>query len=77
MGYEYVQPDGAFYLWVRALEPDAQAFSDRAKQHELLIVPSDSFGVPGWVRMSYCNARETIENSLPALKALKESYDAE
>ena len=77
MGYEYVQPDGAFYLWVRALEPDAQAFSDRAKQHELLIVPSDSFGVPGWVRMSYCIARETIENSLPALKALKESYDAE
>ena len=54
MGYEYVQPDGAFYLWVRALEPDAQAFSDRAKQHELLIVPSDSFGCPGWVRMSYC-----------------------
>ncbi|WP_417755327.1 pyridoxal phosphate-dependent aminotransferase [Senegalimassilia anaerobia] len=77
MGYEYVQPDGAFYLWVRALEPDAQAFSDRAKQHELLIVPSDSFGCPGWVRMSYCIARETIENSLPALKALKESYDAE
>ena len=77
MGYEYVQPDGAFYLWVRALEPDAQAFSDRAKQHELLIVPSDSFGCPGWVRMSYCIARETIESSLPALKALKESYDAE
>ena len=40
-------------------------------------MPSDSFGVPGWVRMSYCIARETIENSLPALKALKESYDAE
>ncbi len=77
MGYEYVQPDGAFYLWVRALEPDAQAFADRAKQQELLIVPSDSFGCPGWVRMSYCIARETIENSLPALRALKESYDAE
>ena len=76
MGYEYVQPDGAFYLWVRALEPDAQAFSDRAKAHELLIVPSDSFGCLGWVRMSYCIARETIENSLPALKALKAEYDA-
>lgn len=76
MGYEYVQPDGAFYLWVRALEPDAQAFSDRAKAHELLIVPSDSFGCEGWVRMSYCIARETIENSLPALKALKAEYDA-
>lgn len=76
LGYEYVEPQGAFYLWVRALEDDAQAFSDRAKEHELLLVPSDSFGVPGWVRASYCIARETIENSLPAFKALKESYDA-
>ena len=42
LGYEYVEPQGAFYLWVRALEDDAQAFSDRAKEHELLIVPSDS-----------------------------------
>ena len=40
LGYEYVEPQGAFYLWVRALEDDAQAFSDRAKEHELLIVPS-------------------------------------
>lgn len=48
LGYEYVEPDGAFYLWVRALEEDAQAFSDRAKEYELLIVPSDSFGVGGW-----------------------------
>lgn len=74
LGYEFVEPDGAFYLWVRALEDDAQAFSDRAKEHELLLVPSDSFGVGGWVRVSYCIARETIENSLPAFKALKESY---
>ena len=61
LGYEYVEPDGAFYLWVRALEEDAQAFSDRAKEYELLIVPSDSFGVGGWVRLSYCIARDTIE----------------
>ncbi len=74
LGYEYVEPDGAFYLWVRALEPDAQAFSDRAKQFELLLVPSDSFGVGGWVRVSYCVARETIENAMPAFKALAESY---
>ncbi len=74
LGYEYVEPDGAFYLWVKALEPDAQAFSDRAKQFELLIVPSDSFGVGGWVRLSYCIARETIEAAMPAFKALKESY---
>lgn len=74
LGYEYVEPDGAFYLWVRALEEDAQAFSDRAKQFELLIVPSDSFGVGGWVRLSYCIARDTIERAMPAFKALKESY---
>ncbi len=76
LGYEYVEPDGAFYLWVRALEEDAQAFSDRAKEYELLIVPSDSFGVSGWVRLSYCIARDTIERSMPAFKALKESYEA-
>lgn len=75
LGYEYVEPDGAFYLWVRALEEDAQAFSDRAKQFELLLVPSDSFGVGGWCRLSYCIARDTIEHSMPAFKALKESYE--
>lgn len=74
LGYEFVEPDGAFYLWVRALEDDAQAFSDRAKAHELLLVPSDSFGVGGWVRVSYCISRETIENSMPAFKALMEEY---
>ena len=75
LGYEYVEPDGAFYLWVRALEEDAEAFSERAKQFELLIVPSDSFGVGGWVRLSYCIARDTIERSMPACAALKESYE--
>lgn len=76
LGYEYVEPDGAFYLWVRALEEDAQAFSDRAKEFELLLVPSDSFGVGGWVRLSYCIARDVIERSMPAFKAVKESYEA-
>lgn len=74
LGYEYVEPDGAFYLWVKALEPDANAFSERAKGFELLLVPSDSFGCPGWVRLSYCIARDTIECSIPAFAALKESY---
>ena len=76
LGYEYVEPDGAFYLWVKALEPDAQAFSDRAKQFELLLVPSDSFGVGGWVRLSYCIARDVIERSMPAFAKLMESYQA-
>lgn len=74
IGYEFVEPDGAFYLWMRALEPDAQAFSDRAKGFELLLVPSDSFGCPGWVRLSYCIAESTIRASRDALKALWDSY---
>lgn len=77
LGYEYVQPDGAFYLWVKALEDDAQAFSDRAKEYELLLVPSDSFGCPGWVRISYCVSADTIKNAMPAFAALMESYKAE
>ena len=75
LGYEYVESDGAFYLWVRALEEDAAAFSERAKDFELLIVPSDSFGVGGWVRLSYCIARDTIERSMSAFAALKQSYE--
>lgn len=74
LGYEFVEPQGAFYLWVRALEEDAQAFSERAKAFELLLVPSDSFGVSGWVRVSYCVGRDVIENAMPAFAALKESY---
>ncbi len=74
LGYEYVEPDGAFYLWVKALEPDAVAFCKRAKEYELLLCPSDGFGGKGYFRMSYCVAKSVIENSMPAFKALKESY---
>lgn len=74
-GLEYINPDGAFYLWVRALEPDAKAFSERAKAHELLLVPSDSFGVQGWVRLGYCVSPETIEGSLDAFQALRAEYE--
>lgn len=75
-GYTYVEPDGAFYLWVRALEPDAEAFCERARALELLPVPSNSFGVTGWVRVGYCVAPGVIERSLPAWKQLAESYRA-
>ena len=74
LGYEYIEPQGAFYLWVKALEPDANAFFERAKSLELLPVPSDSFGCPGWVRVGYCVSHETIVNSMPAWKKLAESY---
>lgn len=73
-GYTYVEPDGAFYLWVKALEPDAEAFYERARSFELLPVPSTSFGAAGWVRVSYCVPYDTIVNSLPAWEALAASY---
>ncbi|QWT17694.1 pyridoxal phosphate-dependent aminotransferase [Collinsella sp. zg1085] len=73
-GYHFVEPEGAFYLWVQALESDATAFCNRARNFELLPVPSDSFGISGWVRISYCVSLDCIQASLPAWKALAESY---
>ena len=74
LGYEYVEPDGAFYLWVKALEPDAEAFFEKAKALDLLPVPSDSFGCTGWVRIGYCVSYETIVNSMAAWEKLAEQY---
>lgn len=73
-GYEAVPPDGAFYLFVKSPEPDANAFCERAKKYELLLVPSDDFGCKGYVRISYCVTTEQIEKSLPAFKAFIEEY---
>ncbi len=77
MGYEAVYPDGAFYLFLKSLCPDATAFSARARDFELLVVPSDSFGCGGYVRISYCVPTEQIENALPAFKKLYDSYKTE
>ena len=74
MGYSITPPDGAFYLFMKALEEDAAAFCERAKDYELLLVPSDSFGVKGYVRISYCVSTQQIKNALPAFRALYESY---
>ena len=74
IGYTFVQPDGAFYLFVRALEPDAKAFSERAKKYELLLVPSDDFGCEGFVRIAYCVSNAMIHASMPAFQALMEEY---
>ncbi len=73
-GYEVVKPDGAFYLFVKALEDDANKFCMRARDFELLLVASDSFGCPGFVRISYCVTTEQVEKALPAFKALAEAY---
>ena len=75
MGYECAKPDGAFYLFVKAPNGDANAFSERAKlSHNLLVVPADGFGCPGYFRLSYCVSNDMIRRSLPAFKAMIESY---
>ena len=73
-GFSCVQPDGAFYLFVRSPEPDANAFCERAKKYDLLFVPGDDFGCPGYVRIAYCVSYETIIHSLPYFQQLAEEY---
>lgn len=73
-GYKCIRPDGAFYLFIKALESDANAFCDRAKKLGLLLVPGDDFGAKGYVRIAYCVSYEMIQRSLPAFKELAESY---
>lgn len=73
-GYSYVKPDGAFYLFMKSPEADAYAFCERAKQYELLLVPSDDFGISGYVRISYCVSTDQIKRSLPAFRALAKEY---
>jgi aspartate aminotransferase len=73
-GYECIYPDGAFYLFVKALEEDAAAFCKKARGFELLLVDGGDFGAPGWVRVAYCVPTERIERALPLFKKLAESY---
>lgn len=74
LGFECVEPQGAFYLFMRSPEPDAKAFSERAKRYELMLVPGDDFGCPGYVRIAYCVSREMIEASRPAFAALAADF---
>ena len=77
IGYSAVRPDGAFYLFVKALEDDAAAFCERAKKYELLLVPSESFGTEGYVRIAYCVSYQQIERSIPAFEKLFKEYSEE
>ncbi len=70
MGYEIAKPQGAFYLFVKAPGGDAVAFSEKAKQKDLLLVPGDDFGCSGYFRLCYCVSHEMIEKSLPVFAAL-------
>ena len=70
MGYEMAKPDGAFYLFIKAPGGDAAAFSEKAKQHDLLVVPGDGFGCPGYFRICYCVSYDMIQRSLPVFEKL-------
>ena len=69
-----VFPQGAFYIWMKTPEPDDRAFSERAKKYNILVVPGASFAWPGYVRIAYCVARQTIERSMPGFRKLAEEY---
>ena len=70
MGYEMAKPDGAFYLFIKAPGGDAVAFSEKAKKKDLLLVPGDGFGCPGYFRICYCVSHEMILKSLPIFQEL-------
>ena len=74
MGYRCARPDGAFYLFLKSPEPDSRAFCRRAMDYDILLVPGDDFGCPGYARLAYCVARSQIERSLPAFRKLAGSY---
>ena len=75
-GFTCLKPQGAFYLFPKALEADDYAFCERAKKFDLLLVPGADFGCPGYFRAAYCVKTETIEKSLPVFKKLADSYKA-
>ena len=74
LGFEVERPGGTFYIFPKALEPDANAFCRKAREFDLLLVPSDTFGVEGYVRLAYCIETEKVRRSLPALERLAAAY---
>ncbi len=75
LGFTCIKPGGTFYIFPKALEEDAKAFCQKALKYDLILVPGDSFGCPGYFRMAYCIDTEKVERSLPALeKFVKSEY---
>lgn len=74
IGYECFKPQGAFYLFVKTLEEDSDAFCERAKEEDLLIVSATGFGCPGYARISYCVDEDMIKRSFAAFERLYKSY---
>lgn len=73
-GFSCIKPEGAFYLFVKSPVEDEKAFCQAAKKYNILVVPGSSFGCPGYVRMAYCVAHETIVNALPKFRELAKEY---
>ena len=73
-GYTFVEPQGAFYLWLKSPEEDEKAFVAKCKEKQILIVPGSSFGCAGWTRVAYCVSHETVRNSLPGFREVAASY---
>lgn len=74
MGFECVEPEGAFYLWMKSPISDEKEFTAKAKEYNILMVPGSSFAGPGYVRISYCVSYEQIERSIPKFKELAKNY---
>lgn len=74
MGFTCVEPGGTFYLFPRSLEPDARVFCEKAKKYDLILIPGDSFGCPGHVRISYCVPTGRVEASLEKFRQLAAEY---
>lgn len=68
IGFEVVRPQGTFYIFPKALEEDAVAFSDKALEYDLILVPADNFGAPGYFRMAYCIDTDKVKRSIPVLR---------
>jgi aspartate aminotransferase len=78
LGFTCTKPGGTFYIFPKALEDDAKIFCEKALKYDLILVPGDSFGCPGYFRMAYCIDTEKVERSLPALeKFVKTEYPKE
>lgn len=75
LGFSCIKPEGAFYLFVKAPEPDEKAFCARAQKHNLLLVSGSSFACPGYVRIAYCVSEDQITRAMPAFEALAQEYE--
>ena len=74
LGFSCIEPEGAFYLFIKSPVADETAFCAEAKKQHILIVPGSSFGCPGYVRLAYCVSYETICGSIPAFEKLAAIY---